>query len=129
MMHADLIDEQDLVGQLRSLGFEVSGTAEQACSALPDTSNPKARSWPSRSCSSIKSACIMTVYPSTKRDRSLILVGLWPVGKGGSVICLICLRTGRFKAQARQSLDPYGQVSADHVAGVLSPATAQACVR
>ena len=33
MMHADLIDEQDLLGQLRSLGFEVSGTAEQACTA------------------------------------------------------------------------------------------------
>ena len=33
MMHADLIDEVDLLGQLRSLGFEVSGTAEQACAA------------------------------------------------------------------------------------------------
>ena len=33
MMHADLIDEQDLLGQLRALGFEVSGNAEQACSA------------------------------------------------------------------------------------------------
>ena len=33
MMHADLIDEQDLLGQLRALGFEVSGSAEQACSA------------------------------------------------------------------------------------------------
>ena len=31
MMHADLIDEVDLVNQLRSLGFEVSGSAEQAC--------------------------------------------------------------------------------------------------
>ena len=33
MMHADLVDEQDLLSQLRSLGFDVSGTAEQACSA------------------------------------------------------------------------------------------------
>lgn len=33
MMHADLIDEVDLLGQLRALGFEVSGTAEQACAA------------------------------------------------------------------------------------------------
>ena len=33
MMHAELIDEQDLLGQLRALGFEVSGSAEQACSA------------------------------------------------------------------------------------------------
>ena len=33
MMHADLIDEQDLLGQLRALGFEVSGSAEQAFSA------------------------------------------------------------------------------------------------
>ena len=33
MMHADLIDQDDLLGQLRSLGFEVSSgaTAEQAC--------------------------------------------------------------------------------------------------
>ena len=31
MMHADLIDELDLLGQLRALGFEVSGNAEQAC--------------------------------------------------------------------------------------------------
>ena len=33
MMHADLIDQEDLLGQLRSLGFEVSSgaTAEQAC--------------------------------------------------------------------------------------------------
>lgn len=34
MMHADLIDEQDLLSQLRSLGFDVSGNAEQACSAV-----------------------------------------------------------------------------------------------
>ena len=34
MMHADLIDEQDLVSQLRALGFEVSGNAEQACTAV-----------------------------------------------------------------------------------------------
>jgi hypothetical protein len=34
MMHADLIDQEDLIGQLRSLGFEMPGgaTAEQACS-------------------------------------------------------------------------------------------------
>jgi hypothetical protein len=33
MMHADLIDQDDLLGQLRALGFEVSSgsTAEQAC--------------------------------------------------------------------------------------------------
>jgi hypothetical protein len=33
MMHADLIDQDDLLSQLRSLGFEVSSgsTAEQAC--------------------------------------------------------------------------------------------------
>ena len=30
MMHADLIDQDDLLSQLRSLGFEVS-SAEQAC--------------------------------------------------------------------------------------------------
>ena len=34
MMHADLIDEQDLLGQLRSVGFEVSGSAEQACTTV-----------------------------------------------------------------------------------------------
>ncbi|NMY35547.1 MULTISPECIES: hypothetical protein [unclassified Pseudomonas] len=33
MMHADLIDEVDLVNQLRSLGFEVSGSAEHACNS------------------------------------------------------------------------------------------------
>lgn len=33
MMHADLIDQDDLLSQLRSLGFEVSSgaSAEQAC--------------------------------------------------------------------------------------------------
>jgi hypothetical protein len=35
MMHADLIDQDDLLGQLRSLGFEMpsGATAEQACNA------------------------------------------------------------------------------------------------
>ena len=34
MMHADLIDQDDLIGQLRSIGFETpsGATAEQACS-------------------------------------------------------------------------------------------------
>mgnify|MGYP003499714526 CR=1 FL=1 len=33
MMHADLIDQDDLLGQLKALGFEVpsGATAEQAC--------------------------------------------------------------------------------------------------
>lgn len=33
MMHADLIDQDDLLGQLRALGFDTaaSSTAEQAC--------------------------------------------------------------------------------------------------
>jgi hypothetical protein len=33
MMHADFIDQEDLIGQLRSLGFEMpsGATAEQAC--------------------------------------------------------------------------------------------------
>jgi hypothetical protein len=33
MMHADLIDQEDLLGHLRSLGFEMpaGATAEQAC--------------------------------------------------------------------------------------------------
>lgn len=33
MMHADLIDQEDLLGQLRALGFEVppGATADQAC--------------------------------------------------------------------------------------------------
>lgn len=34
MMHADLIDEQDLVNQLRSLGFEVKGSADEACKSV-----------------------------------------------------------------------------------------------
>ncbi|RMQ46308.1 hypothetical protein ALQ04_00830 [Pseudomonas cichorii] len=34
MMHADLIDQEDLLSQLRALGFEMpsGATAEQACS-------------------------------------------------------------------------------------------------
>jgi hypothetical protein len=33
MMHAELIDQEDLLGQLRALGFEMpaGATAEQAC--------------------------------------------------------------------------------------------------
>ena len=33
MMHADLIDQDDLIGQLRSIGFETpsGASAEQAC--------------------------------------------------------------------------------------------------
>ncbi|MEE4152507.1 hypothetical protein [Pseudomonas viridiflava] len=33
MMHADLIDQEDLIGQFRALGFDMPGgaTAEQAC--------------------------------------------------------------------------------------------------
>ena len=33
MMHADLIDQDDLLGQLRALGFEMpaGASAEQAC--------------------------------------------------------------------------------------------------
>ncbi|WP_349973208.1 hypothetical protein [Pseudomonas caspiana] len=33
MMHADLIDQEDLISQLRSIGFEMpsGATAEQAC--------------------------------------------------------------------------------------------------
>ncbi|MGE8153628.1 hypothetical protein ACQKP5_20580 [Pseudomonas vancouverensis] len=36
MMHADLIDQEDLLGQLKSLGFNVPGgaTAEQACECV-----------------------------------------------------------------------------------------------
>ncbi|MGV8916371.1 MAG: hypothetical protein ACOH2R_00985 [Pseudomonas sp.] len=35
MMHADLIDQEDLLGQLRALGFEMptGATAEQACTS------------------------------------------------------------------------------------------------
>jgi len=34
MMHADLIDQEDLISQLRAIGFEMpsDATAEQACS-------------------------------------------------------------------------------------------------
>jgi hypothetical protein len=33
MMHVDLIDQEDLIGQLRAIGFEMpsGATAEQAC--------------------------------------------------------------------------------------------------
>ncbi|EKT4525071.1 hypothetical protein QEM13_004425 [Pseudomonas putida] len=36
MMHADLIDQDDLLGHLRALGFEMpaGATAEQACEAV-----------------------------------------------------------------------------------------------
>ncbi|MGO0695658.1 hypothetical protein [Pseudomonas guariconensis] len=36
MMHADLIDQEDLLGQLRSRGFEIpaGASAEQACEAV-----------------------------------------------------------------------------------------------
>ncbi|MCD5980952.1 hypothetical protein [Pseudomonas quasicaspiana] len=36
MMHADLIDQEDLISQLRSIGFEVpaGATAEQACAQV-----------------------------------------------------------------------------------------------
>jgi len=36
MMHADLIDQEDLLGQLKSLGFNVpsGSTAEQACECV-----------------------------------------------------------------------------------------------
>jgi hypothetical protein len=36
MMHADLIDQDDLLGQLRSIGFEMpsGATAEQACAQV-----------------------------------------------------------------------------------------------
>ena len=36
MMHTDLIDQDDLIGQLRSIGFEMpsGATAEQACSQV-----------------------------------------------------------------------------------------------
>ncbi|SEJ56311.1 hypothetical protein [Pseudomonas sp. NFR16] len=36
MMHADLIDQDDLIGQLRSIGFETpsGASAEQACAQV-----------------------------------------------------------------------------------------------
>ena len=36
MMHTDLIDQDDLIGQLRSIGFEMpsGATAEQACAQV-----------------------------------------------------------------------------------------------
>lgn len=34
MMHTDLIDQHDLLNQLRSLGFDVSGSADEACKAV-----------------------------------------------------------------------------------------------
>lgn len=46
MMHADLIDQDDLLSKLRSLGFEVSSTAtaEQACEcAVRGLSEARAR--------------------------------------------------------------------------------------
>jgi hypothetical protein len=46
MMHADLIDQDDLLGQLRAHGFEVpaGATAEQACEcAVRGLSAPRAR--------------------------------------------------------------------------------------
>ncbi len=53
MMYADLIDQEDLLGQLKSLGLQVPGgvTAEQACEhavARPSTSNC-CRPWPNTS--------------------------------------------------------------------------------
>ncbi|ATR85142.1 hypothetical protein CYD26_07135 [Pseudomonas sp. FFUP_PS_473] len=46
MMHADLIDQDDLLGQLRALGFEMpaGATAEQACEcAVRGLSEPRAK--------------------------------------------------------------------------------------
>ena len=42
MMHADLIDQDDLLGQLRSRGFDIpaGASAEQACEGLTE---PNAR--------------------------------------------------------------------------------------
>ena len=36
MMHADLIDQEDLIGQFRALGFDMPGgaTVEQACAQV-----------------------------------------------------------------------------------------------
>ena len=45
MMHADLIDQDDLLGQLRALGFEMpsGASAEQACEyAVRGLSEPRA---------------------------------------------------------------------------------------
>ena len=46
MMHADLIDQEDLVGHLRALGFEMpaGASAEQACEcAVRGLDEPRAR--------------------------------------------------------------------------------------
>ncbi|MGE8408386.1 MAG: hypothetical protein ACN6QH_15235 [Pseudomonas sp.] len=46
MMHADLIDQEDLVGHLRALGFEMpsGASAEQACEcAVRGLSAPQAK--------------------------------------------------------------------------------------
>ncbi|MEG0967262.1 MAG: hypothetical protein RSD81_19390 [Pseudomonas sp.] len=46
MMHADLIDQDDLLGQLRALGFEMpsDASAEQACEyAVRGLSEPRAK--------------------------------------------------------------------------------------
>jgi len=46
MMHADLIDQEDLLGQLRALGFETpaGASAEQACEcAVRGLSESRAR--------------------------------------------------------------------------------------
>ncbi|MFJ2549731.1 hypothetical protein ACIOVF_25160 [Pseudomonas sp. NPDC087612] len=46
MMHADLIDQDDLLGQLRALGFETpaGASAEQACEcAVRGLSEPRAK--------------------------------------------------------------------------------------
>ncbi|MHC6223538.1 hypothetical protein ACYU03_01905 [Pseudomonas sp. X10] len=46
MMHADLIDQEDLLGHLRALGFEMpaGATAEQACEcAVRGLSEPRAK--------------------------------------------------------------------------------------
>ena len=46
MMHADLIDQEDLLGQLKALGFEVpaGATAAQACEcAVRGLSDTRAR--------------------------------------------------------------------------------------
>ncbi|MEG1038570.1 MAG: hypothetical protein RSE94_01495 [Pseudomonas sp.] len=46
MMHADLIDQDDLLGHLRALGFEMpaDASAEQACEyAVRGLSEPRAK--------------------------------------------------------------------------------------